>query len=214
MSQTQGTVELLREHWGRFVYEYEMFHDTATQLVATAELKQFVRNACLESFALHTRNLVVFFFNSKDHGEQAKQKCKLGKQLHEPSNDLLADKYVRDQQLWFCQRWQHAGHVLGEAHKRANALVAHLSTKRARILSKERDWRVKEINSLVDRVCCLFLEHVDPQKVPEEGIARLQCLVERASRHGETPSFFNDRNVVGPFTSTSGSEPSGVLEYR
>ncbi|MGD0221642.1 MAG: hypothetical protein ABSF71_04840 [Terriglobia bacterium] len=99
-------------------------------------------NAYLESFVLHLRNLIDFFYPSK------KPKA----------DDILAEHYVTNVALWNAHRPVKTN-FLREAETKANKQVAHLTYTR---LAADKNWSWAAISGDLEQVVTCFLNSLPP----------------------------------------------------
>ena len=99
-------------------------------------------NSLVESFALHARNVVDFFFT-------------------EPvGDDVVARHFFRDETAWAGIRTAIPA-TLATAKKRANKEVSHLTYSRLAVSPNDKPWPVEEIVREVDTVLRIFCERAD-----------------------------------------------------
>jgi hypothetical protein len=113
------------------------------------------RNALLESFAIHARQLVNFFY---DHAE---------------AGEIVASDYFDDPiREWKMVRGKEESDLKGMVN-RVSVEIAHLTLKR---LEKKKDWNLLSIVKEIERRCLLFLQRVRPGRISgpdKEGFLRL-----------------------------------------
>ena len=119
-------------------YEYTMLRD-ALSGIRLFNSMDIVRNAFVESFAIHSRVLIEFL-----HPNPAGRK-----------DDIIAAAFVRDEESWIKERGAKPD-VLAKAKVRADKMVGHLTYAR---LSLDRQWPAPQIVSEIDRTWRLFLSH-------------------------------------------------------
>jgi hypothetical protein len=142
--------EVLKEASAHLLYEYDMLRETARELDAwqgrlRTDAERVRRNAMVESFVVHVRNLVVFLGWEKPEGKLTKGKKAKGKKRHHPE-DVLVKHYVRG----FNSEPPDVG-WLPELYEVACTRVAHLSYRRANIDPLKRDWPVRDILEAIGR---------------------------------------------------------------
>jgi hypothetical protein len=140
-------------------YELEMFFLVADAITRTGYFSDFVRNALVESFTIHLRNLIDFFF------EPAAVK----------RTDILAAYFLVDP--------NYLGTVskaLSEARERANKEVGHLTTGRRPHASPKKTWQVGALAREIFQLTQKFASGADPQKL-DTSIIQLIAGLGRAT---------------------------------
>jgi hypothetical protein len=127
------TDDELKEASGHLFYEYDMLRQTARELDALGDIRIRIdggealrvrRNALVESFAVHARNLTVFLgWHPSNHDE-----------------DVLAKHYVKG----FAPKvpddpW------LSELYASACTRIVHLSYARSKVDPLKKDWPIRDI---------------------------------------------------------------------
>jgi len=144
MGRTEQDLKDASEH---VKYEIGMLRGTTSLLARSAGAADPVTwNAYVESFALHLRNLIDFFY--KRQGRE---------------DDILAEHYVSDAARWANDRGQLTPFLRGEKD-RANKRVEHLSF--GRLLTDDRGWRCAEIRAQLQPVMKCFLSHLPAERKP------------------------------------------------
>lgn len=135
-----GTEQELQQASEHVTYEIRMLVATMSFLSKPdGETDWVASSAYLESFVLHLRNLIDFFYTPRR------------------SRDLiLAEHYVSDVAQWTADRGPITP-LLSREKRRANKLIAHLSFGRL-ITDKTWDWGV--IRAELQRVINCFLNHL------------------------------------------------------
>lgn len=97
----------------RLSYDVEMVLFVSYALTTLPSLKTMralvVRNALLDSFAIHVRALIAFFYDKKQHPD-----------------DVVADDFVADSDAWYTAR-PPLTETLSDARRRTHKEVAHLT---------------------------------------------------------------------------------------
>lgn len=143
-------------------YEFSMIFDQAVALEGafcghnTALITLF-RSTAVESFAVHVRNIVDFFYPTRLLPD-----------------DVIADDFLRGPRP---RRFPKLSPILRRARTRANKEVGHLTTGRRADGAKRKVWPCAQITSEVQRILEQFLRHADPKKVHK----RLYLLRDQAS---------------------------------
>jgi len=130
------------EHLG---YEYHMFTQLAIYLAQGSLADPVLHNAALESFIIHTRNILDFLYpTSKVVG-------------NDKYDDIIADDYFDDPSQWYQIRLEKSA-SLTQAHQRAHKEVAHLTYSRIGLTEAAKKWHflaiAQEVSAMFDR----FLE--------------------------------------------------------
>lgn len=122
-------------------YEIGMFNDTCREFGSFHELNQFYKNLLIESFALHVRVLIDFFYC-----DDRKYK-----------DDLIAQDLLPPSIIWKDNR-PGMPVILEEAKRKADKQLAHLSTDRIKLESENKNgWQIVEIKREMDKVIDSFL---------------------------------------------------------
>jgi hypothetical protein len=122
------------------------------------------RNAAVESFAIHLRNVITFLYNVKGRGS---------------GQHLFADDYVTDRHAYRKARPARSpGSALDRGVvERIHQQVAHLSHARGGYTPEERVWLYDEICQALDPVMRTFLSYVDPAKVSRDFVEEAQRVL-------------------------------------
>jgi hypothetical protein len=107
-----------------------------------------VQNCILESFALHARNVIDFFYTDP-----------IG-------DDVVARHFFSREDAW-AQVRPAAAAVLVAAKKRANKEVSHLTYSRLVVSPEKKPWQYADIVKEIDVVLRVFCDNADrlPDKV-------------------------------------------------
>ncbi len=113
-----------REH---LLYEVQMLFITGLSLLGRPQqLSEPIKNAVIESFAMHTRNLIDFLYPSQVR-----------------DTDVVAGHFCSPASLSPC--FDNCPDNLKEARRRANKEVGHLTTDRISGAPPEKSWPVAEL---------------------------------------------------------------------
>jgi hypothetical protein len=138
------TKQELQQASGHVRYEIWMLEATMSFLSKPAgATDQVTWNAYIESFALHLRNLIEFFYT-------------MGQ-----ADNISAELYVSDVAQWEKDRGPKTPFLSGEK-RRANKRVEHLSFGRLR--TDEEGWRWAEIRAALQPVMKCFLSHLSAER--------------------------------------------------
>jgi hypothetical protein len=108
------------------------------------ETDQTIWNAYIESFVLHLRNLMDFYYLS-------------GRK----NSLILAEHYVNDVIKWKGGRPAKTS-LLKDAEQKANNLAAHLTYERLVIINSNWEWKWAAISADLKHVTNCFLNHLPP----------------------------------------------------
>jgi hypothetical protein len=122
-------------------YEYSMLLAVAEALSSSLALNGFLKNALLESFAIHFRSLVDFLYRP----------------ANARSDDMAAEDFFDDQARWSEVR-PTISPILDRGRRRAHKEIAHLTYARLAITESEKDWPFSEITTEIRRLMDLFQE--------------------------------------------------------
>jgi hypothetical protein len=176
MAESPQNLALASDH---LYYEITMLRFTACQLAARQAECDEPKNALLESFAVHVRNLRNFFFKKK------------------PSlkDEMLAIDYLDN---WNPPKSEYLGRIEGKI----NAEISHLSYKRIEISPEAQNWKVDLIVAELEGVLTAFL-----QGVPDAHLgARMQQLKGSFSR---LQSFGITQRITGSTSNSSSTSEIG-----
>jgi len=139
MAKVAKTPQMLASASDHLHYEIMMLRFTALELSGRQAEESQGKNALLESFAIHVRNLRSFF-------------CKKSTNLQ---NEMLAIDYLKD---WTPPRSEYLDKLEGKI----NEQISHLSYKRLTISEEAKSWEIDLIVEEIRKLLVAFLE-----KVPE-----------------------------------------------
>lgn len=135
-------LEMARRHLG---YEIKMLRETAAALQGKGIGPRSFRNALLETFLIHYRNLLDFFYADKKHWLR---------------HDVKAADYVADAREWRARR-PRMDKEASSNRERVNAQLAHLTYRRLRY--DQRNWSdrrmLRQIEELLDGFVCQLPPH-------------------------------------------------------
>lgn len=103
--------ELLDYSKEHVIYELWMFRSVGQALIAPIQMSQPLRNALIESFAIHLRNLIDFFYPGQIQAD-----------------DVVASEFLDDPDEW--ATLSAISTTLSSARIRAHKEVSHLTRKR------------------------------------------------------------------------------------
>jgi len=126
---SKRTPEELREASDHLYYEIGMLQSMAGVLASGALGESQLKNAALESFALHARVLLEFCYSDKPHP------------VHP---DVIAANFFEDASSWINERPPKT-ELLAGIHDRVGKQVAHLSYKRQDVTPEDKKWSFAQI---------------------------------------------------------------------
>ena len=136
------------------LYEGEMLEATRRVLASGVTAGSLLNNAVLESFLVHARNLVHFFYPQNPF-----------------KTDVLAEHYFESGQ-WDSIR-PEMPEPLEKIRTRANKELAHLTYERLSVMPKEKHWYFDEIHEAIIHLLRVFTDNVDVAKLHADWDAAL-----------------------------------------
>lgn len=137
-------------------YEMWMFFSVAEAIEkfqhADPQLNQIIKNALIESFAIHTRNLIDFLYPRSRRND-----------------DITALDFFDKPMEWEEKRGELSD-TIEKARKRADKEIAHLTKKRISGTPPEKSWGVVEIMKEINDKLIVFVENADPNRLSKEVI--------------------------------------------
>lgn len=115
------------------VYELSMFRAVGEALIAPVQISQALRNALIESFAIHLRNLIDFFYPTQVQAD-----------------DVIAAEFLDDPHQW--EKISLVSQALSFARVRAHKEVSHLTRKRIAGAPPEKGWQIIDLMEEIKRV--------------------------------------------------------------
>lgn len=116
-------------------YEHQMLLVLGDYIVREEIKDGLLRAALLESFLVHARNLIYFFYTDK---------AKF-------SDDILAVDYFSSSDEW-AEKRGILPKYLDEARTKANKLLSHITLSRIKKYKRDRGWPVLKIRNKIDEV--------------------------------------------------------------
>jgi hypothetical protein len=136
------------------LYEIDLLYKTARVLATFGHAQDskaiIIRNALLESFAIHTRNLIDFFYQDKPNSDQ-----------------VIAQDFFDNGDLWVQQR-PTKSQFLKKTSIRVHKEVAHLSYDRLKVTSEKKEWKWINIAAEIGKVLKKFHELVPDSRVSND----------------------------------------------
>ncbi len=132
--------------------EEPVFSSNAPQKPPSPDEHRIVQgNALIESFAVHLRALLDFFYLESSKND----------------DDILAVHFFNDPNVWEAAKPKLTPAELRAIKTRVKKEVAHLTYKRIAISSVEKDWPIIEYKTHVLDACEKFIECVDSSLLSE-----------------------------------------------
>ncbi len=141
MTRSRRTPDELRAASDHLFYEVGMFDATARRLAAGIA-EGTCKNALLESFAVHTRALLQFFFPTNVH-----------------DGDVLAVDYFHDPIAWKKLRGGRP-RALDSVNDRVGAEIVHLTYERQNVTPEAKGWNVGAIHVAMMGLIRTFLDNI------------------------------------------------------
>jgi len=137
----------LKKAFDAFSYEMWMFNKTSKELLE----KTRSNNSLIESFVMHTRNLLGFFCSKNPH-------C----------DDIIAEDFFTSPKKWKSNSPQdfEIDLCIENIRFRINKMGAHLTFTRLTIFDK--GWPVKEIGAYINKLYQRFYSDFDKQYLGEK----------------------------------------------
>ena len=129
----------LQEMLTQVNYEYNMLSHTAARISKIKDGPE--KNAMLESFLIHVRNLIDFFY------------------IDTPSidDDVLAVDYFSSPKDWITKRGKFPQY-LKDAKIKANKLLSHITLSRIKKYKGDKGWQVLKIKGKIDNILECFMK--------------------------------------------------------
>lgn len=132
------------------VYEFQMLQQTCE--LARAEEDVLRRNAFLESFTIHARNLLDFFYSPQ------------GPKKFPKPDDVIAEDFFDDPTLWHTKR-PGKSDILSTVHLRVGKEIAHLTYHRLSVTKTGKQWPNSRIANEIRTVFMRFKELAPPDRL-------------------------------------------------
>jgi hypothetical protein len=139
MARTPASRDAIASH---VAYEIRMMWASGAEMMAGTGRSWAQRNALVEVFAVHTRNLIDFFYGT-------------GKR-----DDVVAADFFSDKRRWQAIR-PALTQRLRSAKKRANKEMSHLTYSRLQVAANQKGWDATAITRDFDSVLQAFFERAD-----------------------------------------------------
>jgi len=147
-------------------YEVSMFYQTGIVLPGgvTSPRVEFIDNSILESFVIHLRNLLDFFYP----GQSVK------------ADDVIAADYFEPGEL--PPAFSPISQILQDSEIRAHKQVSHLTTKRVAGNHPDKYWYPSPIMTETTKVISLFVDLASPHRLASEFSTRFRELLSQVKR--------------------------------
>ena len=150
MARKQRAEDDLRKAFNLLSYEIEMLRSVADRLASGTARCIEINNALVESFAIHIRVLIEFFYSEQP-------RC----------GDVIAEDFFTNPEHWHRVR-PPKSEILKTAQKRAHKELAHLTYARLEVSPKQKPWKHGCIREDMDKVIAEFLR-VIPKRLLGAG---------------------------------------------
>lgn len=141
--------ELLDYSKEHVIYELWMFRSVGRALIAPIQMSQALRNALIESFAIHLRNLIDFFYPGQIQAD-----------------DVVASEFLDDPGEW--PKLSFISTRLSSARIRAHKEVSHLTRKRIAGAPPEKGWDVAELMGEIKGTLTHFIATASAKKLHQD----------------------------------------------
>jgi hypothetical protein len=138
-------------------YEVLVLEATAKALSSQTVDDPLQARAVIESFLIHSRNLIDFMYPTKPE-----------------KDDILAQDFFLDPGDWLRQR-EAEGAILQTSKRRINKLLSHLTYTRLKTSSEDSKWDSVGLRDEIVLKLRVFLKHVSGDLIDE----RLRNLLEK-----------------------------------
>jgi hypothetical protein len=156
------TPHALRKFSCHLGYEIDMFVAMARTLARTPQgTPAFVRNAFVESFAVHTRNLIDFLYPPASP----------------QPDDVTAEHYVVQVRVWQKARGKMPK-KLHRAKVRANKQVSHLTRLRYQGRAPQKQWNLRGLVTMLVPRLKKFARHASPGTLHRDVRTQIEALQE------------------------------------
>lgn len=159
--------EYLRDYSNEHLwYEIWMFFQTGVVLPVGVDSPEvgFISNAILESFAIHLRNLLDFFYPNG----------------RPKPDDIVAAYYYHDGEL--PPTFPPKSELLNNSEVRAHKQVSHLTTKRFTGHHPEKRWHTATLMGEMAELVMAFVETASHDRLPPEFSHRVRTLLRECQR--------------------------------
>jgi hypothetical protein len=173
--------ELLEYSKEHLFYEIEMLYGTAQEIAFGQQSPLVVKNALVESFAFHLRNLIDF--------------------LYHPSpkpNDVVAKHFMDDPIQWEAILPQQSQNLRGRKTQ-ADKQVAHLTEARKAGTHPDKNWLVGHLIQEMTPLFKLFVGNASPNRLHDN----VKDFVSRLSLREDSPPVQGQRSSLTSIAANS-----------
>ena len=149
MRRKQRTLEELREASDHLHYEVSMFLSLTSVLAERTFDEDVIKNATLESFAIHIRAIMDFLYPSNPRRD-----------------DVLAEDFFDSPEQWWNIQPQ-LSELLKNAKRRADKEVVHLTFARLDVTDETKPWSFIKIAKEIMNIFDTFIENVPKDRLGE-----------------------------------------------
>jgi len=146
MGRKERTEEELRKASEHLCYEIWMLQAVARELLSGRVGQRVLNNALIESFAIHTRNLLDFLYSGNPW-----------------EDDVIAEDFFPPAEDWAKERPEKS-ELLGKIHGRVGKEVAHLTYGRLYVTREAKKWDFRtiadDINKTFERFLAIVPKHL------------------------------------------------------
>lgn len=198
MPRTSRTQSQLHADSRTLLYEFDMLCGTAQQLAGIDRTHQRIAyNSTVESFALHCRALIAFFFDHKPKYD----------------TDVVAADFFAIPDYWASShnRSQCFAEALTQAHKQ----IAHITTERRNLNTsggKDGVWQISDIVQAISKLMADFLASAPGQNLDPDAKQKLTELVRQNTRPAVSPVTHGPH--VNASTSPNGQNQQQLTDVR
>jgi hypothetical protein len=142
MNRKPRTDEELRQATDLLYYEIWMFQSLVQGMASGIAGESVMNNALLESFGIHVRGLMWFFYADSPR-----------------KDDVIAEDFFPSSDTWQVARPKKTA-VLEEAKSRADKEIAHLTYARLKVSPEQKPWEFLPIHDDLNKAIERFLSLV------------------------------------------------------
>lgn len=149
MTARKHSANELRKASDHVWYEMWMFQSLVAGMGSGIAGQGVINNALLESFAIHLRGLIHFFYAGNPQ-----------------SDDVVAQDFFEDPETWRSGR-PLKNEILQVAKKRADKEVAHLTYSRIDITPEDKLWDFVQLHEELQKAISAFIKDVPRELLGE-----------------------------------------------
>jgi hypothetical protein len=199
MARSPRTQAELHADSRTLLYEFDMLCGTAAQLAGIDRTRQRIAyNSTVESFALHCRGLIAFFF---DHNPRY-------------DTDAVAADFFSVPDYW--ASLHNLSQFLADAQNQAHKQIAHMTTVRRNLNAsggKDGIWQISDIVQEICKLVAEFLATAPDQNFDPDTKQKLAELVRQNTRPVVPPPMTHGAQANAP-TSTQGQNQQQLTNVR